>query len=159
MHVGSRTTQGGFTYLMVIALVALLGLALSAIGPHWAGEAQREREQELLKVGILYAKAIKSYYDASPGSLKQYPPDLQSLVLDTRFVGVRRHIRRIYPDPLKPDRPWGLVKDDAGRLRGVFSQDERRPIQQAGIMNDWLAIAAASRYSQWVFAPRTGSPS
>lgn len=159
MRAGSRlrTTQGGFTYLMVIALIALLGLALSVIGPRWADDAQREREQELLKVGALYAQAIKSYYEASPGSLKQYPPDLQSLLLDTRFVGMRRHIRRLYADPLQPDRPWGLVRDNDGRVHGIFSQDERAPLRQAPLSNEWLELRAAGRYSQWVFSPRTSS--
>lgn len=159
MRAGSRyrSRQGGFTYLMVIALIALLGIGLSVVGPRWADETQREREQELLKVGTLYAQAIKSYYEASPGSLKQYPPDLQSLLLDTRFVGVRRHIRRLYADPLQPDRPWGLVRDNDGRVRGVFSQDDRAPLRQAPLANEWLTLAAASRYSQWVFSPRISS--
>ena len=153
----SRSGQGGFTYLMVVALIALLGLALSVVGPRWADETQREREQELLKVGTLYAQAIKSYYEASPGSLKQYPPDLQSLLLDSRFVGVRRHIRRLYADPLQPDRPWGLVRDKDGRVTGIYSQDQRAPLRQAPLSNEWLQLGAASQYSQWVFSPRTNS--
>lgn len=159
MRTGSRTRPGqqGFTYLMVLALIALLGLALSVVGPRWADDSQRESEQELLKVGSLYAQAIKSYYEASPGSLKQYPPDLQSLLLDTRFVGVRRHIRRLYADPLQPERPWGLVRDGDGRVRGVFSQDERAPQRQSALVNEWLDLKPAGRYSQWVFSPRTSS--
>jgi len=157
MRAGSRARQGGFTYLMVIALIALLGLGLSVVGPRWADDAQRDQEQELLKIGGLYAQAIKSYYEASPGSLKQYPPDLQSLLMDTRFVGVRRHIRRLYADPLQPDRAWGLVLDNDGRVRGVFSRDEREPLRQAPLSNELLELKAASRYSQWVFSPRTSS--
>lgn len=154
---GVRSGQSGFTYLMVMALVAMLALSLSVVGPRWADETQRDREQELLKVGALYAQAIKSYYDASPGSLKQYPPDLQSLLVDTRFVGMRRHIRRLYSDPLQPTRPWGVIHGEDGRLRGVFSQDERTPFRRVSLQSDLLDLSAANRYSQWLFSPRVTS--
>lgn len=149
-----RAAQLGFTYVMVMALIALLGLALAKIGPLWADQAQRDREQELLRIGALYAQAIQDYYEASPGSLRRYPPDLQSLLQDARFVGVRRHLRRLYPDPLMPSRPWGVVRAADGTVRGVFSQDERRPLRQAPWTDDVLQLPIANRYSQWLFTPR-----
>ena len=159
MRVGRPTIAGqrGFTYLMVMAAIALLGVGLAAIGPRWADEAKREREQELLRIGELYAGAIKSYYFSSPGNAKRYPPNLESLVLDTRFAGMRRHLRRPYADPLLPSRPWGIVRGDDGGIRGVFSQDERAPLRQSATKSDLLDLPAASSYSQWQFVPRMPS--
>lgn len=43
--------QKGFTYLGLLFVVALMGIALAATGSLWVVERQREREQELLFVG------------------------------------------------------------------------------------------------------------
>jgi len=149
-----KRDQQGFTYVMVMAALVLLGIALAAMGPRWADQAQREREAELLHVGRLYAQAIKSYRDATPGSLRRYPPDLDSLTLDTRFVGTRRHMRRLYADPLDPLRPWGLVRDKDGGVVGVYSLDERTPFMQQRVRDDLLELAPATRYLEWIFSPR-----
>jgi type II secretory pathway pseudopilin PulG len=156
MRAGRRGWGGqrGFTYVTVMTLVALLGLGLAQWGPLWAEQAQREREQELLRVGGLYAQAIESYWRASPGSVRQLPMRLEDLLLDTRYVGTRRHLRRIYADPLRPDRPWGLLRDAEGRLRGVYSQDPRQPFARAARGLGNVQLPDAQRYSDWVFTPK-----
>lgn len=149
-----HAAQGGFTYVSVMAVVALLGIGLAAIGPLWAEDAQREREQELLRLGELYAQAIGEYVRASPGSLKRHPQRLEDLVLDTRYVGTKRHIRKLYADPLQPARPWGLVRAADGGIRGVFSQDPRLPFARAPMELAATRLPAAGQYSDWVFAPK-----
>lgn len=143
--------QAGFTYLTVVAGVAVLGVGLAAIAPMWAEASRREREQELLRVGQLYAKAIRTYHEQSPGSVRRYPPDLESLLLDPRPVGTRRHLRRLYADPLKPARPWGLVRNADGGIEGVFSQDGRRPLLQAHMRLETVDLRPAASYAEWVF--------
>jgi type II secretory pathway pseudopilin PulG len=152
-HHAVRGQQRGFTYITVMAVVALLGLGLAAIGPRWAEQVQREREQELLRVGGLYAEAIANYYLSSPGSLKRYPPNLESLLLDTRFVGVQRHIRRLYADPLRPGRAWGVLRAADGGVMGVYAQDERAPLLKAPRLVGRVQLPAAQRYSDWKFMP------
>lgn len=156
MRVGSRNTgrQRGFTYVLVMALIALLGACLAAIGPRWSDDALRDREQELLRVGALYAAAIGSYHASSPGSAKRYPPTLEALLLDTRFVGTQRHLRRLVPDPLAPGRPWGLVRAADGGIQGVFSQDERTPFLSNPVDLGAASIPAGKRYADWVFTPK-----
>ncbi len=146
--------QRGFTYLTVMALVALLGLGLAAIGPMWADAAQREREQELLRVGQLYAQAIGSYRASSPGSVKRYPAQLADLLQDTRFVGTRRHLRKLYADPLNPARQWGLIRAPDGGVAGVYAQDERLPFVRAAQQVGVVQLTAAQRYSDWKFMPK-----
>jgi type II secretory pathway pseudopilin PulG len=152
-----RAPQRGFAYVMLLAAVALIGLGLAVVGPRWAEAEQREQERMLLKVGELYAQAIASYYLASPGSTRRYPPDLQSLVLDTRFVGVKRHLRRLYTDPLNPHRPWGIVRAPDGGIQGIYSQDSRQPRRVVGLQTAWLNLPPARAYAEWLFVPRMPS--
>ena len=46
--------QAGFTYVWVLALVAVLGIGLAAIGPMWHDDVKREREKDALRIGQLY---------------------------------------------------------------------------------------------------------
>jgi type II secretory pathway pseudopilin PulG len=154
MRLGRSRTQTGFTYLTVMAVVALLGFALAALGPTWADAAQREREQELLRVGTLYANAIAAYYKSSPGSLKSFPPKLESLTLDTRFVGTQRQLRKLYADPLNPGQAWGLMVAPNGGVMGVYSLDQRQPFAQRSLDLGAVVLPAAARYSDWKFTPK-----
>ena len=150
----ARPPSGGFTYLWMLAALVLFSIGLAAIGPPWAERAKREREQELVRIGTIYARAIASYYLAAPGSLRQYPPDLNSLLEDTRRVGTLRHIRRLYVDPLDPARPWGLVRAADGGVAGVYSKSEDAPLHTAPLDIGPAMLPQASRYSDWKFAPK-----
>jgi type II secretory pathway pseudopilin PulG len=155
MAVGKRPfRQRGFSYVAVLAMVAILGLTLAAVGPLWAEEARREREDDLLRVGRLYAEAIAQYRKSSPGSADRYPPSLDALLLDTRFVGTVRHLRAQYPDPLDPSRPWGLVRDADGGIRGVFSRSDAAPLRTVPVEVGSVRLPPAARYSDWHFIPR-----
>ena len=155
MAPGRPRGQRGYAFLMVMALVALLALALSHIGPVWADDARRDREQELLRVGGLYAQAIQDYRAASLGSLKSWPARLEDLLLDKRFVGTRRHLRSLYPDPLAPGLPWGLIKAPDGGIQGVYSQDTREPFRRGVVSLPAVTLNPARRYDDWIFMPRT----
>jgi type II secretory pathway pseudopilin PulG len=133
--------------------VALVSLALSVAGPRWADQSRRQREQELLRVGALYARAIAEFRDDSPGSLKTYPRSLDELTLDKRFVGVRRHLRELYPDPLDPSRPWGLVQDLDGNVVGVFSRSTDSPLIPGPLDLGVLTLVPARHYADWKFVP------
>jgi type II secretory pathway pseudopilin PulG len=153
MRAGSAS-QSGFTLVWVLAAVALLGAALAKVGPMWSQQAQRERETELLRVGALYAQALHRYRAASPGSAKQTPTNLQSLLEDTRFVGTVRHLRKLYPDPLSPDQAWGLLRNADGTIRGVYSRSELPPLRTETLQLPGVqALPAARRYADWHFIP------
>jgi type II secretory pathway pseudopilin PulG len=143
----------GFTYVCVLAMVAAIGIGLAALGSAWGTLAQREREEDLLHVGGEYASAIAAYRDSSPGSVRRSPPDLDALVLDDRFPRTRRHIRRLYPDPLRPSRPWGLVADPAGGIAGVYSQSDQAPLRKAPVVVAGRQFPPARRHSDWKFVP------
>jgi type II secretory pathway pseudopilin PulG len=151
MRLGSPTPQRGAALLWVLAALAGTGVALAAAGTQWSAAAQREREDELLRVGAAYAQAIASYRRLSPGSVDRSPRSLEALLLDDRYIQRQRHLRRLYPDPIDPRRPWGLVTDAEGRILGVFSQSAHRPWRRTAVWADDIRLPAAQKYSDWKF--------
>lgn len=149
-----RRGDRGFVYLWALALVAAMGVGLAAVGPLWSQEAKREREDELLRVGRLYADAIARYYRSSPGSVKRYPPTLEVLLLDTRFVGTVRHLRTLYPDPVVGSAAWGLLHAADGGIRGVHSQSTDAPLRAVAVDLGVTVLPPATRYAEWQFAPK-----
>lgn len=150
MRSGSSRTQSGFTYMGVLMFVALSGIALSVVGPVWHAESQREREKDLLFVGEQYAQAIASYYQSTPGGVKSYPQSLQDLVQDKRLPTMKRHLRKLYRDPVTGSEEWGLVRQQ-GRITGVYSLSKDKPLKQEGFGGVRSGFAGSSGYDQWRF--------
>ncbi|UCH47069.1 MAG: type II secretion system protein [Betaproteobacteria bacterium] len=143
----SAGTQSGFTYIGLLFLVAIVTFALSGVATVWHTMAQREREAELLFIGEQFSQAIESYYRWSPGG-PQLPRSLDDLLRDDRFPMVRRHLRRIYRDPMTGSTDWGLVME-GDRIAGVHSLSKRKPIRVAGF--DRREFEEAESYEDWRF--------
>lgn len=127
----SLTPERGFTYVMMLLAVALIGVLLAAAGTAYSDRTQRERERELLRVGSDFARAIGSYYRASPGTVRGYPMRLEDLLQDNRYATVTRHLRRLWVDPITGSAQWGLVRAPDGGIAGVYSLSERAPFATA----------------------------
>ncbi|MBW2018320.1 MAG: type II secretion system protein [Deltaproteobacteria bacterium] len=98
--------RSGFTYLSALILVAVMGIALGAAGRYWSTTVKREKEKELLFRGDQIRRAIESYYLSNPGSGgAKYPLSLAHLLKDPRYHDVRRHLRKLYRDPMTEDAP------------------------------------------------------
>ena len=150
MRSGRRSR--GYTYVAVLIWVALAGLGLAVTGDLWRTTAQREREAELLFIGEEFRRAIASYYEASPG-VQRFPPTLAALLRDERHPTVRRHLRKIYVDPMTGQAEWGLVKRPEGGIVGVHSLSAARPLRVGNFSGHREAFAGKQKYSEWVFAP------
>lgn len=150
-----REAGRGVVLMGLIVLLALAGLALLQFGESAATARQREREAQLLWVGQQYRAALESYYRASPGPVKHLPVSLDELVRDSRFPNPVRHLRRIYPDPIQPDVPWGLVKRGS-QIIGVYSQSDLAPLRRSGFAPGLESLEGAAQYSAWrfLFIPR-----
>jgi len=141
----------GFTFVATLLLLALVSLGLAAAGTVWSQQTQRERERDLMRLGTVYAQAIAAYFNASPGSVKQYPPTLDALLLDTRFVGTVHHMRKAYADPVNAGQPWALLRNEAGRIVGVYSANREAPLAQGEVRLDDRVLPPATRYADWKF--------
>ncbi|MEW6679344.1 MAG: type II secretion system protein [Pseudomonadota bacterium] len=146
----SSSHQSGFTLLAVLFLVAALGIGLAALGTLWDTASRREKETQLLFVGDQYRRAIAAYYQASPGGQKRYPPTLQDLVKDNRFPQTKRHLRRLYPDPLTGKPDWGLVMKEGG-IAGIHSLSPQEPLKKAHFTQPNQAFEGAKSYTDWQF--------
>lgn len=144
------SAERGFTYAAMLLAVAIVGIGLAAAGQSWSTVAQREREAELLFIGGEYRRAIRSYVLASPGA-QRYPRRLQDLLADDRFPSTRRHLRRIYRDPVTGGREWGLVDAPGGGIMGVHSVSEATPFKTSAFREEDRALEGAARYSDWKF--------
>lgn len=142
--------QAGFTYLGLMFAVALAGIALAGTGVLWQLESRREKEKELLFVGEQYRQAIGSYYEKTPGNTKQYPAKLDELIEDKRFPKPLRHLRRLYRDPMATDGEWELILQQ-GRIFGVASRSQEKPVKVAGFALDQQDFEGAERYADWRF--------
>lgn len=150
-----RGRQGGYTYLLVLFLVAGLGLMAAQIGVVWQHEVQREREAELLAVGVEMARALDSYKRA--GSQQAYPARLADLLEDKRYPNPVRHLRRIYRDPLSGAPRWGQVVQ-GGQIVGIYSLAPGKPIRSHELPLELAGVTSeASSYADWVFRPVEGA--
>jgi type II secretory pathway pseudopilin PulG len=150
--VTSSCAQEGFTYLGLLFAVALMGVAMAAMGQLWSTERQREREQELLFVGDQFRSAIGQYFESSPGLVKRYPTSLDDLLSDDRYLRVRRYLRQVYADPITGERRWGLVPSPEGGIMGVFSLSQGVPMKQSGFSGKDSSLNGSGSYSDWKFA-------
>jgi type II secretory pathway pseudopilin PulG len=149
----SRSGQRGFGYLLVLFALAAMGLLLAGTGEVWHTAQLRENEAELLFIGNQFRLALASYQKVTPEAAPQNPLQLEELLEDRRFVVPRRHLRKLYRDPMTGKAQWGLVKA-SGRIIGVHSLSDGRPLKS--FFSESNAIfEGAVRYDQWVFSPNT----
>jgi len=109
-----------------------------------------EKEKELLFIGGQFRKAINSYYESSPSGAKIYPASLEDLLLDRRYPNIKRHLRKLYLDPVTGTPEWGLVKQQ-GRIVGIYSLSTSEPIKVAGFGADDQSFKGAASYRNWIF--------
>jgi type II secretory pathway pseudopilin PulG len=154
-----RRRQGGYTYIGLLFVVAVLGITLAAAGALWRIQAQRENEVELMFVGRQFAAAIARYYENTPtGHRPNFPAQLEDLLDDRRWPVPRRHLRRIFIDPMWGTTEWGLVRTPApdNRIMGVYSLSKGAPLKRTGFgwpygTGDQADFTSAQTYQDWRF--------
>ena len=150
MLIGKCSRQTGFTYMGVLMLIAIAGIGMAGVGMVWHQNAQREHEKELLFIGEEYRRAIGSYYESSPSAAKQFPQSLDDLLLDKRFPNTKRHIRKLYADPIARNTQWGLIKQQA-QITGIYSVSKLAPIKKFGFADQYEIFSTAVEYNEWKF--------
>lgn len=148
---GRAFQQHGFGLLGLLILIAILGI-VAASGVQIGTLLQRRAaEEELLFVGMEFQRALASYAAASPVGAPRGPASIDDLLRDPRFPGVRRHLRRVYVDPVTGGTRWGLIRGPDGRIVAFHSLSEEPPIKQANFAAELQHLAQRSRYSEWTF--------
>jgi type II secretory pathway pseudopilin PulG len=135
----------------MLLAVALIGIGLAATGEVWSVSRQREKERELISVGHELRAAIGEYYRDTPGGASRFPEKLDDLLQDRRYPGVKRHLRKLYRDPMSGKAEWGLVMAPEGGIQGVYSLSKGAPIKQTNFGRADFEFESAATYSNWRF--------
>lgn len=146
-----RSAQGGFTYIAVLAVVALIGIMLAAAGMDWSTSRQRDKERELLFAGNALRQAIANYYEGTPGTIKRYPASFDELLKDNRNAATVRHLRRVYADPMTGQANWGVVRAPDGGIQGVYSLGGGRPVKISRFRQRDSEFEGGRTYADWRF--------
>ena len=146
-----NSKTAGFTYLGALVLVVISGIALSSASQYWSALMTREKEKELLFRGDQICRAIDSYHKATPqGRQPSYPLRIEDLLKDPRSLESRRHLRRLYTDPMTGGK-WGIISDEKGGVKGVFSLSEKAPLKSGGFPPGHESFESAKAYTDWKF--------
>ena len=147
--------QRGFTYLLLLFVMAVAGAGFAALGEQWAIAGQREREAELVFRGTQFSQALASWRDATRAGQPIAPLSLQELLVDLRSSPPRHHLRRLFTDPFTGQADWELLLDAQGRVAAVSSRSRQPALRRVGVglrdsaddqaptVGDWLFTAAA----------------
>jgi hypothetical protein len=82
---------------------------------------------------------------------KRYPDSLERLLSDDRFPIVKRHLRKIFLDPMTGKAEWGLIRKPGFGIVGVHSLSAQKPFKRANFHERYAVFAGAMSYQDWEF--------
>lgn len=142
---------------MVLVAVVVVGIAAETGQLTLSRVMLADREAELLFRGAAYRRAIESYFQSNG----RYPHQLQDLVRDPASP-TRRHLRKLYADPMSersakakgrdPAGDWVLIEASDGGFSGVASRNAAPPLKKANFPSGMETFAEAESYSEWIFS-------
>src|SRR5262245_63817024 len=119
----ARSGQGGYSFVELLIVTAIMFILASAVMPLAQVASQRQRESELRSALRQIRTAIDKFKDAvdqgriattevSPGS-EHYPKDLETLVVGVSVQNDQsgaklKFLRKIPADPMTKSTEWGL---------------------------------------------------
>lgn len=162
--------QNGFTYILALTIVMIMGIMLGMVGQSWKTIKQRELEEELIFRGDQVAELVYQgslCKSATPGDQNMWPVNspkgtgLDDLVTgkEERCInGTTRKFRLRASAALDPmtNKPWQIVKPvgDATHFLGVASDSKKEPFRKSfKEIYDTNSIYLDDRatYSDWSF--------
>lgn len=143
----------GYTLIGLLVILAILALIATSTVQLGALVQRRNAEQQLLDIGAEYRAALISYASATPAGQPNAPASLEELLKDPRYPNIRRHLRKIYADPITGSTQWGMIlSPENNRIIGVYSQSEQEPIKISGFPSPFEQFEGKHHYSEWIFA-------
>lgn len=136
----------------MVFFVAMLGLVGAATLKVNTLLRRAAAEQDLLEIGAAFSEALRSYAAATPRGYPTAPPTLQDLLKDPRFPGTRRHLRKIFVDPVTGKDEWGIVyQGDKVGVLAVYSLSQAQPLKVANFDARFLNFENKEHLSEWKF--------
>ncbi len=104
-----KVSSRGYVLIGILFLVTLMVIGLVAIAPAIRTQIKRDREDELIRRGRQYQRAIQLYYRR----FGRYPASVEQLE-NTNNI---RFLRRKYVDPVTGNDEWKLIRFGQQRIR------------------------------------------
>ncbi len=143
--------EKGFTYPAALLLIIIVSISLMVVQKQWSTTVKREKEKELFFRAGQIIDGIESFYISSSKDSQQYPRSLKVLLKDNRFQGVKRHLRKIYKDPMTKHGEWGIIYDGKGGIKGIFSKSKDEPIKKGNFPKKYKSFEKKKKYQDWKF--------
>lgn len=167
------TNQNGFSYILALTIVMIMGIMLGMVGQSWKSIKQRELEEEMIyrgdQIAELIAKKIECktiHMNATESSINtQLWPDksLNGSILDDLVIGRDEMCRgkqtkfRLRPstiiDPMT-GKQWQIVKPvgEQNKFKGVMSDSTEEPFKKNfSNLYDTKILDDKKMYSEWQF--------
>ncbi len=137
-----RLGQDGITYIGLLLVIVLIGIATAALTPMWHTIVQRDKEAELLFRLGEFRRGIARYRQDHG----RFPKKLEDLLEDKTQLQIRRYLRRIYPDPMTGAADWKLetIEDKTGIVAGIRDLHSQSTAEGFRVIPD-----KGKRYSDW----------
>jgi type II secretory pathway pseudopilin PulG len=146
----------GFTYLMALMIIMIMGIMLGMVGETWKTIMQREREEELLFRGTQIMDAIERW-NKGANHVKTPLRELKDLVQDPRTLTTTRYLRRLYNDPMT-GKDWNVITDPNLGITGVASTSQGKPLKVGGFPAGLEFLEKKEKYSDWLFVTGQQKP-
>jgi type II secretory pathway pseudopilin PulG len=94
--------ERGYVLIAILFMVAVIMIVMASAAPGIATSIKRQREDELIRRGKQYQRAIQLYYR----KFGRFPASIEQLQ-NTNNI---RFLRRKYPDPITGKDEWRLIR-------------------------------------------------
>ncbi len=147
MPTADRRGERGFTMVLLLALIVVMGILLAMSRPTLKAQVQRENEEELIYRGEAIARGLKAYQ----AKFNKYPTDLDELMKVRPSL-----LRQKYRDPMTPTGEWeyitqvqpGASGDTRGLpIIGVRSRSDENAFKlykNKSLISEWRFLADES---------------
>ena len=166
------TNQNGYTYILALTTVMIMGIMLGMTGQSWHTLVQRELEEEMIFRGdqvaeIIYQRLLCKNASLSPSAVNQFLWTVNSAngtILDDLVIGKDEACAGRPPrkfrirasaalDPIT-GKQWQIVKPigDVTHFSGVMSESIREPFRKSfKSLYDSALLDDKKQYSDWQF--------
>ncbi|MBM4127347.1 MAG: type II secretion system protein [Nitrospira sp.] len=144
-----KQAERGFSYLMLMIAIVVMGIVMSVAARQWKVMVQRELEADLLTKGIEIQNAL-AFYSASMKAGRVMPGEVYPQTLADLTRQPKPFLRKVYGDPVGHGE-WEVVRAPTGGIMGVRSKSKSKPIRQQNFPLVVRHFQGKPTYYDWVF--------
>jgi hypothetical protein len=144
-----RRHEAGFSYLMVMMAITVMGLTMTMAARQWKTMVQRELEADLLAKGIEIQTAL-ALYSAKAKAGRVMPGEVYPHTLADLTRPPTPLLRKVYFDPVGRGE-WHLIRAPTGGIMGVRSTSRETPIKQGNFPPAVRHFQGTATYFDWAF--------